>query len=111
MKKLFAVLAALFLLTIMACNGGGGGGSSSDTPAVKSDLQGTWGKGDSAITFMSDKTYTIETSSKGDTADAWGTYSITGNQLTMTDSGGTSSCYDTITKTSIAGPIYLFDKR
>lgn len=96
---LFTILVAVMLCS---CGSGGGGGSSSGNTADKSGLQGTWGNGVSSVTFMEDETYIVDTNQSG-TADAWGTYSTTGNQLTMTDSGGTSSCFDTDSQTFDTG--------
>ena len=43
MKKLIAVLAALFFLVLMACSGGGNDGrSSSDDGSTNVDVSGTW---------------------------------------------------------------------
>ena len=100
MNFIFIIFVAVML---SSCGSGGGGGSSSsgDT-AEKSGIQGTWGNGTSSVTFMSDNTYTVDTNQSG-TADAWGTYSTVGNQLTMQDIGGTSSCFDTSSQTFDTG--------
>ena len=99
---LFTILVAVMLCS---CGSGGGGGSSSsdsDNTTDKSGIQGTWGNGVSSVTFMSDKTYTVDANNSG-TIDAWGTYSTVDNQLTMQDSGGTSSCFDTSSQTFDTG--------
>jgi chitodextrinase len=98
---LFTILVAVMLCS---CGSGGGGSSSSDSDNTtdKSGIQGTWGNGVSSVTFMSDKTYTVDANNSG-TIDAWGTYSTLDNQLTMQDSGGTSSCFDTASQTFDTG--------
>ena len=105
MKKLFAVLMAIFLLAFMACSNGGSdnGGSSSETDTGKSSIKGTWSNDLSTVIFMSDHTYAIDTNNKSGNYVAWGTYSTDNNQLTMTDSGGTSSCFNTASQTFYTG--------
>jgi hypothetical protein len=102
MKKLFVILMALLFIVMAGCSGGGGGSSSSsDNPEEITSLKGTWSSGGSSITFMDDNTFTVEANNKA-TADVWGTYSISGNELTITYSSG-SSCFDTATQTYYVG--------
>ena len=101
MKKIFVVLAAIFLLAIIACSkkDDAPAGSSSATSTVQSDLQGTWDNGVDNITLMADGTYVMANKNSG-TVEAWGTYSTTGNQLTINGGGsGIFSCFDTQTST------------
>ena len=102
MKKIFVVLAAIFLLAIIACGkkDNAPAGSSSTTSTVQSDLQGTWdNNGVDNITLMADGTYVMANKNSG-TVEAWGTYSTTGNQLTINGGGsGTFACFDTQTST------------
>ncbi len=99
MKKVFVVLAAIFLLAIIACSKKDDAPVSSSTSTVQSDLVGGWDNGVSTITFMADNTYAVADKNSG-AIDAWGTYSTSGKQLTINGGGGgTFACFDTQTMT------------
>lgn len=90
-RSLLNVVLGVFVaiaLGLAGCGGGGGGGSSPASQSVS--VVGTWNTGTLTLSFASNGSFTSVDNVNG--INVTGTYSTNGNQLTITDTGGTSSC-------------------
>jgi len=91
-KNVSKMVLGVFVAFIFGLVGCGGGGDSS--PATQStqatSIAGAWKTGTLTLTIASNGSYTTVDNVNG--VNLTGTYSTSGNQLTITDTGGTGSC-------------------
>jgi hypothetical protein len=101
-----AFLCSFAVLFLFACGGCGGGNSTSSntgshypfegintTPAesLVNPLVGTWSGGGRSLTFNRDNTYSADVNQEG-IPRVWGTITVSGNLMMITDREGPSSC-------------------
>lgn len=96
----FTVIVALMFISACGDDGGGGG------PVTGGDVVGTWTCGPAAVRMNADETYQLSLGSGVPglaSPDVTGRYSVDGDVLEISDTGGSAACDASLTGT------YRFD--